>query len=116
MGKIINKTVAAIIVVIAVVIFMTAMATLLPAFNSSGLNESQLCGGAGCFFNASRTVDCTTTNQTPDDTVQCIEAGASMPLSGFFNTSGVMPLVFGAMVIILAILFMLVMFKKRSGN
>ncbi len=112
----IKKTVTAIIIVIGVVILMSAAAVLLPELNSAGLNSSDLCASASCFYNSSRSVDCTGTNTTPTDTAECTTAGGTMPLSSLFNTSGIMPLVFGAVVIIMAILFLLLIFRKKMGK
>lgn len=113
-----NKTVTAILVVIGVVILMTAAASLLPVLNASGLNSSDLCTGASpaCFYNASRSTDCTANNETPADTITCGSAGAEMPLSPLFNQDGVIPLVFGAAIVILAILFLILIIKKKSGK
>lgn len=109
----IKKTVTAVIIAIGVVILMTAMAALITPFNNAGLANSQLCTSVGCSWNASRTVDCTTTNTTPADTTECAEAGYEQPLGSFFESTGVMPLVFGAVTVILAILFLIVMFRKK---
>lgn len=116
MSKAINFTVLAIIAVLAVVILMTAAVPLLAAMNNSGLSPTDRCEDSGCFYNASRTIDCTATNTTPTDTGTCTEVGSTMPLSSMFASDGVMPLVFGAVVIILSILGMIMIVRKKGGK
>lgn len=115
MTDVMSKTVKAVLIVIGVVILMSAAAVLLPALNATGLNASDLCTNNGCFYNSSRSADCTPDNTTSDDTATCLNPGAIMPLGGLVNSNGVVPLVFGAVIVILSILGLLLIFKKKSG-
>jgi len=116
MADFLGKTVTAVIVVIGVVILMSAAAVLLPVLNAAGLNSSDLCTDNGCFYNASRTNDCSSVNTTPADTSGCTNAGAEMPLSGLFNTTGLMPLVFGASILVLSVVFLVLLIRKKAGK
>jgi disulfide bond formation protein DsbB len=116
-NKVIGFTVALIIGIIAVVILLQSGAALATPFNNAGLANSQLCVNAnpGCFWNASRAVDCTTSNTTAADTTECTSPAYEQPLGSFFEIDGVMPLVFMAVFIIASIVILVLLIRKKKG-
>ncbi len=60
------------------------------------------CMDNGCFWNESRTLDCTAVNTSGNDATQCATQWTA-PLDGLFDDNGIIPLMFlgaGLMVVV----------------
>ena len=101
------------IMVILAVVFLTSAAALYTPLTTVGLSTTELCTNSGCFYNSSRTTECTTSNMTSADTTQCTVVGSAMPFSGMFGSGGVVLLAFAAMVVILTIMVFLHKIKNK---
>ena len=85
---------------IGIVVLFSVIAVLYPEASDAGdsLSDESMCGEAGCFFNDSRTIECTSSNVTAGDTTVCATGyGANgFPLAGLFAGGGVVFLVLAA--------------------
>lgn len=71
------------------------------AQSGTELTDSTVCASVGCFWNATRSVDCTKTNVTALDTTVCANTRKAIPLGSLFGRSGVMILVLMAGLLLL---------------
>jgi len=96
---------------VGIIVLFSIIAVLYPEAESAGnsLNDSNMCSEAGCFYNSSRTVECTANNVTAGDTTLCTTGyGAEgFPLSGLFAGGGVL-------FVIIAAGMLFVVIKKRN--
>ena len=104
-----------IMVVITIVILLSSAVVLFPIFEDSAPSNSNLCSNAGCFWNASRAVDCTGTNVTAGDTTECTVVGFEQPLGSLFERGATLALIFGAVVIMLTISLLAVHIRKKRS-
>lgn len=84
-----------VMVIVAVVILTTVIGQTTDDVQEAGavMNDSNLCANNGCVWNASNTLCYATSNFSA---AACANSKATMrvPLSGLFNSTGVLPLVF----------------------
>ena len=73
------------------------------------------CTAGGCFWNDSRTTDCTANNVTGGDSTACTTAHSNTvyPLEGLFNSGGVIILTFMGLALLLSVGIGMKMFKKN---
>ena len=92
-----------IIIIIGLVVVMNVAGETVDDINTAGNSiapETQ-CGTNSCFWNSSRTIDCTANNVTSGDTTGCAIQDA--PLGGLFATNGIVTLLFMAGLLILIV-------------
>ena len=95
----------AMILIVAIVGF-SLFAALYPEASAAGdgVGDEGMCEDSSCFYNASRTVDCTASNETSDDTTACAATGYStggFPLGGLFASGGIVFIVIAASILML---------------
>jgi len=95
----------AMILIVAIVGF-SLFAALYPEAASAGdgVGDEGMCEDNGCFYNDSRTVDCTASNETSADTTACAATGYStggFPLGGLFASGGIVFIVIAAAILML---------------
>jgi len=98
--------------IVVLVVLFASYAAIIPEAQTAGdsMNESVLCAANACFYNASRTVDCTANNVTPWDVNNSCAKPSAIPLSGLFSGTGVV------FVIVMAALLILVVKGFMSSN
>src|SRR4030067_2799092 len=79
----------AIIAIVMLVVMFKLYASLVPEAMGAGdeLTDTARCSAVGCFWNDTRTIDCTQHNYTIGDDGTC--ANYQIPLGGLFSGSGV---------------------------
>jgi hypothetical protein len=113
----INKMAMGILVAIVVLItIVTVIGSTATTVNTAadGITQDARCTATGCFWNESRTVDCTAANVTTGDTTPCGTAtsNGAYPLEGLFNTGGLVTLLFIAVGLLLTLGVAWKMYKK----
>ena len=93
---------------ILVIVGFSLFAALYPTASDAGtgLGDEGMCENNGCFYNSSRTVDCTNSNETSDDAVACTDSGyvtGGFPLGSLFVGGGVLFVVLAASILMLYI-------------
>jgi len=97
---------------ILVIVGFSLFAALYPeaADAGTGLGDEGMCENNACFYNSSRTTDCTNSNETAQDTTACTASGyvtGGFPLGNLFVGGGVLFVVIAAAILMFYI-------KKRQ--
>ena len=87
---------------ILIVVGFSLIAVLYPEAADSGdqLNDTNMCENNGCFYNSSRTLECTANNETGADTTACANSGTTFPFSELLAGGGVVFIVMAAGILI----------------
>lgn len=86
---------------IGVVMLFSIIAAIYPTASDAGdgLTDEGMCENNACFYNSSRTTECTVSNETSFDTTLCTSAGyaeGGLPLGSLFAGGGVVFIVIAA--------------------
>lgn len=93
--------------IVLLVMVVSIIGATVTTVDSAGddITQDQRCTDGGCFFNATRTLDCTANNETSVDTTACSVAhsNTAFALEGLFNTGGVVTLLFLGSALVLTV-------------
>jgi len=107
-GKISTTVInSAVLVLVLLTVLFQVYANMMPTAQEAGneLNDSNRCEDAGCYYNDSRTVVCTLSNVTGEDTTVCADTAAvnGIPFASLFSGTGIVFLIIMAALIVLVV-------------
>ncbi len=103
------------LLVIFIIGIMTITSTGITEIQDAGdnMNDSNLCSGAGCFYNASITPSCRNNESNVSISTACATGQHSVQFSGFFGSNGIIILAIMGMIVVGLVGFIFLINKKK---